>query len=77
MTETSSVTHPVLPLRDIVVFPQLIVPLFVGREKSVKALEDVMRDDKQILLASQTNPGDEDPTTDKIFRTGVLANVLQ
>ncbi len=77
MTETSSVTHPVLPLRDIVVFPQLIVPLFVGREKSVRALEDVMRDDKQILLASQVNPGDEDPTAEKIFHTGVLANVLQ
>ncbi|NNU80536.1 endopeptidase La [Halovulum dunhuangense] len=77
MTEQSSITHPVLPLRDIVVFPHMIVPLFVGREKSVRALEEVMRDDKQILLTSQKNAGDEDPRPENIFRTGVLANVLQ
>lgn len=77
MTESSSITHPVLPLRDIVVFPHMIVPLFVGREKSVKALEEVMRDDKQILLSSQVDPGEEEPTADTIFRVGVLANVLQ
>ncbi len=77
MTDKSSVTHPVLPLRDIVVFPHMIVPLFVGREKSVRALEEVMRDDKQILLSSQKDAGDEDPDTDSIFETGVLANVLQ
>ena len=77
MSETSSVTHPVLPLRDIVVFPHMIVPLFVGREKSVRALEEVMKDDKQILLSSQMDAGDEDPSVDTIYRTGVLANVLQ
>ncbi len=76
MTETSS-SYPVLPLRDIVVFPHMIVPLFVGREKSVKALEEVMRDDKQILLSSQIDPSEDDPTQDGIYRTGVLANVLQ
>ncbi len=70
-------THPVLPLRDIVVFPHMIVPLFVGRERSVRALEEVMADDKQILLASQVDPGVDDPDTDGIYRTGVLANVLQ
>ncbi len=70
-------TYPVLPLRDIVVFPHMIVPLFVGREKSVRALEEVMQDDKQILLSSQIDPAVDDPTPDGIYRTGVLANVLQ
>ncbi len=70
-------TYPVLPLRDIVVFPHMIVPLFVGREKSVRALEEVMGEDKQILLSSQIDPGVDDPDADGIYRTGVLANVLQ
>ncbi|CAN5598641.1 endopeptidase La [soil metagenome] len=74
---SSSASHPVLPLRDIVVFPHMIVPLFVGREKSVRALEAVMKDDKQILLASQKDAGKDEPTDEDIFRTGVLANVLQ
>ena len=69
--------YPVLPLRDIVVFPHMIVPLFVGREKSIRALEDVMRDDKQILLATQMNAGDDDPDTDQIYEVGTLATVLQ
>ena len=77
MTDKSSNTFPVLPLRDIVVFPHMIVPLFVGRDKSVRALEEVMRDDKQILLSSQIDPAADDPDTDGIYRTGVLANVLQ
>ncbi len=54
-------TYPVLPLRDIVVFPHMIVPLFVGREKSVRALEEVMKHDKQILLVAQKNAGQDDP----------------
>ncbi|KTQ98292.1 DNA-binding protein [Aureimonas ureilytica] len=70
-------TYPVLPLRDIVVFPHMIVPLFVGREKSIKALEEVMGSDKQILLATQKNAGDEDPAPDAIYDLGTLANVLQ
>ncbi len=70
-------SYPVLPLRDIVVFPHMIVPLFVGREKSVRALEEVMQDDKQILLSSQKDPTADDPQADGIFRVGVLANVLQ
>ena len=68
---------PVLPLRDIVVFPHMIVPLFVGREKSIKALEEVMRDDKRILLVAQKNPGDDDPSIDAIYEVGTLAQVLQ
>jgi ATP-dependent Lon protease len=77
MTDILSPSYPVLPLRDIVVFPHMIVPLFVGREKSVRALEDVMAEDKQILLSSQVDPGVDDPSTDGIYRAGVLANVLQ
>ncbi|MCZ8194599.1 endopeptidase La [Brevundimonas sp.] len=68
---------PVLPLRDIVVFPHMVVPLFVGREKSVKALDEIMRGDKQILLATQKNSVDDDPAPADIFATGVLATVLQ
>ena len=69
--------YPVLPLRDIVVFPYMIVPLFVGREKSINALEEVMRSDKQILLSAQKNAGDDDPAPDAIYPTGTLASVLQ
>ena len=69
--------YPVLPLRDIVVFPHMIVPLFVGREKSIKALEEVMRSDTFILLATQKNPSDDDPATGAIYEVGTLASVLQ
>ncbi|MYZ49627.1 endopeptidase La [Propylenella binzhouense] len=69
--------YPVLPLRDIVVFPHMIVPLFVGREKSINALEEVMRVDKQILLATQKNAGDDDPAPEAIYEVGTLATVLQ
>src|SRR6202521_597728 len=69
--------YPVLPLRDIVVFPHMIVPLFVGREKSIKALEEVMRSDTFILLATQKNASDDDPATSAIYEVGTLASVLQ
>jgi ATP-dependent Lon protease len=69
--------HPVLPLRDMVVFPHMVVPLFVGREKSVRALEAVMADDRPILLVAQIDHAAEDPGTKGIYRMGVLANVLQ
>jgi ATP-dependent Lon protease len=69
--------YPVLPLRDIVVFPHMIVPLFVGREKSIRALEEVMRSDTFILLATQKNASDDDPSTDSIYEVGTLASVLQ
>src|SRR5438128_8111473 len=69
--------YPVLPLRDIVVFPHMIVPLFVGRERSIRALEEVMRSDTFILLATQKNASEDDPTTEAIFAVGTLASVLQ
>jgi ATP-dependent Lon protease len=69
--------RPVLPLRDIVVFPHMIVPLFVGREKSIRALEEVMKADKPILLATQKNSTDDDPAGDAIYDVGTLASVLQ
>ncbi|MFT6023233.1 MAG: ATP-dependent Lon protease [Ascidiaceihabitans sp.] len=77
MQEPLNASYPVLPLRDIVVFPHMIVPLFVGRDKSVRALEEVMADDKQILLSSQMDPSEDDPQSDGIYKAGVLANVLQ
>ena len=74
---TVGTVYPVLPLRDIVVFPGMIVPLFVGREKSVKALEEVMKDDKQILLIAQKNASQDDPGPDDIYTIGTLGTVLQ
>jgi ATP-dependent Lon protease len=68
---------PVLPLRDIVVFPHMIVPLFVGREKSVRALEAVMKEDKQILLVAQRNAAQDDPAADDIYRVGTVSTILQ
>ena len=70
-------TTPVLPLRDIVVFPHMIVPLFVGREKSVRALEEVMNEEKQILLLTQKNAAEDDPTAEGLHTIGTLATVLQ
>ncbi|SCW48856.1 ATP-dependent proteinase. Serine peptidase. MEROPS family S16 [Sphingobium faniae] len=69
--------YPLLPLRDIVVFPQMIVPLFVGRDKSVAALEAAMEDDKEIFLVSQLDPAEDDPGKDSLYDTGVVAVVLQ
>ena len=68
---------PVLPLRDIVVFPHMIVPLFVGREKSIRGLEEVMNADRQIMLVTQVNASDDDPEPDALYRIGTIANVLQ
>ncbi|MEA2999531.1 MAG: ATP-dependent Lon protease [Sphingomonadales bacterium] len=70
-------SFPVLPLRDIVVFPQMIVPLFVGRDKSVAALESAMAADKQIFLVSQLDPAEDDPDRDALYDMGVIATVLQ
>ena len=78
MLDVSSIpSYPVLPLRDIVVFPHMIVPLFVGREKSVAALEDVMKNDKQILLVAQKNASQDDPSPKDIYAVGVIGTVLQ
>ncbi|CAN7374143.1 endopeptidase La [Rhizobium sp. LjRoot254] len=76
-TEGSQENYPVLPLRDIVVFPHMIVPLFVGREKSIRALEEVIGTDRQILLVTQKNATDDDPPPSAIFEVGTAANVLQ
>ena len=76
-SEPKGVLYPVLPLRDIVVFPHMIVPLFVGREKSVRALEDVMKDDKQILLVAQKDAAIDDPKPEDIHLVGTIGTVLQ
>ena len=75
MNELTS--YPLLPLRDIVVFPHMIVPLFVGRERSVRALEEVMKTDKHILLAAQKTAGQDDPEEKDIYRVGTIGTVLQ
>tara|TARA_R110000787_G_scaffold275643_1_gene384279 strand:- start:11179 stop:13575 length:2397 start_codon:yes stop_codon:yes gene_type:complete len=72
-----TVQYPLLPLRDIVVFPQMIVPLFVGRDKSVSALEAAMEGNKEIFLVSQLDPAEDDPGQDSLYDTGVVAVVLQ
>ena len=77
MSDSPRPVFPLLPLRDIVVFPHMIVPLFVGREKSVRALEDVMKDDKQILLVAQKNASQDDPAPDDIHALGTVGTVLQ
>ena len=74
---TTDTKYPVLPLRDIVVFPHMIVPLFVGREKSIKALEDVMNDDKQILLTTQKDAANDDPGKEDVYQIGTIGTVLQ
>jgi ATP-dependent Lon protease len=76
MSDTKN-NYPILPLRDIVVFPHMIVPLFVGREKSVRALEEVMQDDRDIVLTSQKDPNEDNPTEEGIYSVGVVASVLQ
>ncbi|MBT4905435.1 MAG: endopeptidase La, partial [Rhodospirillaceae bacterium] len=78
MTDLSKgALFPVLPLRDIVVFPHMIVPLFVGREKSVRALEDVMKDDKQILLVTQKDASEDDPSPEDLYAVGTVGTILQ
>ena len=77
MESVSGELFPVLPLRDIVVFPHMIVPLFVGREKSVRALVGVMKDDKKILLVAQKDASDDDPSSNEVYHVGTVATVLQ
>ena len=73
----TTVELPLLPLRDVVVYPHMVIPLFVGREKSIEALEAAMTGDKQILLLAQKNPADDDPAPDALYRMGTVATVLQ
>ncbi len=68
---------PVLPLRDVVVYPHMVIPLFVGREKSIKALEATMQDNKQILLVAQKSPEVDDPTPEDVYQVGTMASILQ
>ena len=73
----SNIGLPVLPLRDVVVFPHMVIPLFVGRDSSIKALEHAIEDDKQILLVAQHNASDDEPTPEQIYDVGAIANILQ
>ncbi|GMG88683.1 endopeptidase La [Biformimicrobium ophioploci] len=73
----SQVEYPLLPLRDVVVYPHMVIPLFVGREKSIDALEEAMRNDKQVLLVAQKQASEDDPGEDDIYRVGTVASVLQ
>jgi ATP-dependent Lon protease len=68
---------PLLPLRDIVVFPHMVVPLFVGRPKSIQALEDAMAGDRQLVVAAQRQAGEEDPTPEDIYDIGTLGTIIQ
>ena len=71
------VSLPLLPLRDIVVFPHMVVPLFVGRDRSIRALEAAMKDDKMIFLASQRNAQQTTPQQEEIFTTGTVGQIIQ
>ena len=73
----TTIELPLLPLRDVVVYPHMVIPLFVGREKSIEALESAMAGDKQILLLAQKNPADDDPSEEALYRVGTVATVLQ
>jgi len=77
VVEEPIVVTPVLPLRDVVVYPHMVIPLFVGREKSILALERAMEDNKQILLVAQKNAAQDDPSADDIYRLGTLSTILQ
>ncbi|EAR59877.1 LON peptidase substrate-binding domain-containing protein, partial [Neptuniibacter caesariensis] len=76
-TQTQLIELPVLPLRDVVVYPHMVIPLFVGREKSIDALEAAMAGDKEILLVAQKNASDDEPTSEDLFAVGTVASVLQ
>ena len=75
--EIADTSLPILPLRDIVVFPNMIVPLFVGRKKSIKALEKAEKDNKDILLVAQKDANIDEPEENDIYRIGTIANILQ
>ncbi len=77
MGSSSIFELPLLPLRDVVVYPHMVLPLFVGRERSIEALEDAMANDKQVLLVAQRNAADDNPTADGIYQVGTVSNILQ
>ena len=74
---TTSSEFPLLPLRDVVVYPHMVIPLFVGRDKSIEALEAAMAGDKQVLLVAQRDPGEDDPGQDGVYGLGTVATILQ
>jgi len=77
LVDGQTLVMPVLPLRDVVVYPHMVIPLFVGREKSIKALESAMEEDKQILLVAQKSAGQDDPEVEDIYRVGTVSSILQ
>ena len=77
MGSSSVIELPLLPLRDVVVYPHMVLPLFVGREKSIEALEHAMANDKQVLLVAQRNAADDNPGADDIYQVGTVSNILQ
>ena len=76
-SEQAQLPLPLVPLRDIVVFPFMVIPLFVGRDKSISALEKSMAEQKNIFLSAQRDPSNNDPSPDDIHKTGTVANILQ
>ena len=76
MNESANVLA-LLPLRDVVIYPHMVIPLFVGRDKSIRALEQAMEDSKQILLVAQKTAGDDNPGTSEIHEVGTVSNILQ
>ena len=77
MGPSSVLELPLLPLRDVVVYPHMVLPLFVGREKSIEALEDAMSSDKQVLLVAQRNAAEDNPSADDMYQVGTVSNILQ
>ena len=77
MSDTPNLPIPVLPLRDVVVYPHMVIPLFVGREKSILALEAAMKGDKRIMLVAQRQAEVDDPKLDDLYKIGTIATILQ
>ncbi|HSR63120.1 MAG TPA: LON peptidase substrate-binding domain-containing protein, partial [Gammaproteobacteria bacterium] len=77
ITDIAKAIYPALPLRDVVVYPHMVIPLFVGREKSIRALDEAMEGNKQIVLVAQKSAADDEPGVEDIYNIGTLANILQ
>ena len=77
MGSSSIIEIPLLPLRDVVVFPHMVLPLFVGRERSIEALEEAMANDKQVMLVAQRDAADDNPSADSLYQIGTVSNILQ
>ncbi len=77
MSDTSAIQLPLLPLRDVVVYPHMVLPLFVGRERSIEALEHAMAGNKQVLLVAQRHAPDDNPDVDDLYQVGTISTILQ